>query len=385
MTRAAMFLLAQLSMNLLLGVLVLAVARGERASRALRLWGWGLVVYALSMVFFVVRIPELWNVSLVAGNALICLAAMLTTLGIYEHTPMRANLLLIVGGFLIAVLAVSATHLFGLSIVIDIAAPTIYASALYVTAAGYLIWQPPAAARAAARFMGTAILVVVLIWNVRLVAIWLSMGGTQDTARADFMVSAFAIVQILALVSCTLGLIWIEVRLMESDLRRAAYRDLLTDVPNRRAMHQRFEEEVARARRLNEPFGLVLFDVDDFKQINDTRGHHVGDSVLREVARAMEKGKRTEDVLGRIGGEEFLVLLPHHDRTEALAAAERLRHAVEETSQGSVPDAPAATVSGGVAVFPDDGEDWDRLFMAADRRMYRAKGAGRNRVIGRGV
>jgi diguanylate cyclase (GGDEF)-like protein len=148
-------------------------------------------------------------------------------------------------------------------------------------------------------------------------------------------------------------------------------------------MHQRFDEEVARCRRQQQTFGLVLFDIDLFKQINDTCGHYVGDAVLQHIAGTLERHKRGEDVLGRIGGEEFLVILPQHDREECIRAANRLRQAVEGARSHEEMATPTATVSGGVAVFPEDGQDWDRLYMAADHRMYRAKRAGRNQVEGR--
>jgi diguanylate cyclase (GGDEF)-like protein len=176
---------------------------------------------------------------------------------------------------------------------------------------------------------------------------------------------------------------WVEVRLMEDDLRRSAFTDLLTGLPNRRAMHLRFDEEVARCRRQGGTFGLVLFDIDLFKQINDTCGHYVGDTVLKHIAGTLDRGKRGEDVLGRIGGEEFLVILPHHGHADSVHAADRLRRAVEGMRSHEEVATPTATVSGGVAVYPEDGEDWDRLYKAADRRMYRAKRAGRNQVEGR--
>ncbi len=193
--------------------------------------------------------------------------------------------------------------------------------------------------------------------------------------------SLFVVAQILALVSGTLGLLWIEVRLMESQLKHAALTDLLTGVLNRRAMRQRFDQEVSRCGRLKEKFGLIVFDIDHFKQINDSYGHRVGDRVLREVAQSMEQRKRGEDVLGRIGGEEFMVFLPHHDHEATLKAAQRLREAVKEaTSSIKGMETSGVTISGGVALYPDDGTSWDQLYVAADRRMYRAKDSGRNRV-----
>jgi diguanylate cyclase (GGDEF)-like protein len=176
-------------------------------------------------------------------------------------------------------------------------------------------------------------------------------------------------------------MLWIEVRLMEADLRETASTDLLTGLLNRRATRERFDQEVSRCARLNEKFGLILFDIDHFKKINDTYGHQVGDRVLREVAQAMDRCKRKEDVLGRIGGEEFVVILPLHDREDTLKAAHRLRMAVRESTVNTrEADSARVTISGGIALYPDDGDGWDGLYTSADRRMYRAKDSGRDRV-----
>ncbi len=383
MTRATILFIALVSVDALLGLLALAMAQGERQSRALRLWGWGLLVYAAGQMFFVVHVHSLVGLQVVAGNGLISLSALFTALGVYQHSPVRINRSLLVGGLAASVLAEIIGRMMNLGIIIDVATPTVYATLLYAVAAWLMIRRPPPGARSAARFMALAIVAVLVVWNVRLAVVWLSLGGSQDPERADLIFSLFAIAQILTVVSGTLGMLWIEVRLMQSDLKHAAFTDQLTGVLNRRAVRLRFDEEVARCKRLSQTFGLILFDVDHFKEINDMLGHHVGDRVLRQVARAMSRSKRTEDMLGRIGGEEFLVLLPHHDLEKSLRAAERLRQAVQTAQPDEEMEGPA-TVSGGVAAFPEDGETWDKLYVVADRRMYRAKNAGRNRVTGRG-
>ena len=382
MNLSALLLLCLLMMSMLMGVLVLVVARGERKSLALRLWGWGLVAYAVGMLVIISSFFFPYHFTQVAGNAVISLSALLTSRGVFMHVPERPGWRLMGTGLALVVLILVLNHLFFDHLILDIAAPTFYATLLYMGVSWQLIRRPPPAARAAAAFLVTTILLTLVVWNARLTVMWLTLGGSSDTSKVDALQAGFSIFQMLLVVSSTLGLMWVEVRLMESDLRRSAFTDLLTDLPNRRAMHQRFDEEVARCRRQRQSFGLVLFDIDLFKQINDTCGHYVGDAVLRHIAATLERHKRCEDVLGRIGGEEFLVILPQHGREECIRAADRLREAVagaqyEETAT------PTATISGGVAVFPDDGDDWDRLYMAADRRMYRAKRAGRNQVQGR--
>lgn len=377
-----MLLLCLLAMSMLMGVLVLVVARGERKSLALRLWGWGLITYAFGMLTIVAVIWLPYDFTQVAGNSLISLGALLTAYGVFMHVPVRPGRTAMIGGLGVSVAILILNHVLRGYLVVDIAVPTFYASLLYLVVSWQLIRHPPAAARAAATFLVTTVVLTLVVWNARLALIWMTLGRSSDTTRVDALQAGFAIFQMLLVVSSTLGLMWVETRLMEDDLRRSAYTDILTGLPNRRAMLVRFSEEAARCVRQRQKFGVVLFDIDHFKQINDTCGHYVGDAVLKHMAEALSGAKRAEDTLGRIGGEEFLVLLPHHEREKSMAAAERLRVAVESAQQHQDVLVPSATVSGGVAIFPDDGEDWDRLFMAADRRMYRAKRAGRNRVEG---
>jgi diguanylate cyclase (GGDEF)-like protein len=380
---SALLLLCLLMMSMLMGVLVLVVARGERKSVALRLWGWGLIAYAVGMLVIISSFFFPYDVTQVMGNSIISLSALLTSRGVFMHVPERPGLKLVSAGLALVVLILVMNHLFYGHLIIDIAAPTFYATLLYMGVSWQLIRRPPPVARAAANFLVTTILLTLVVWNARLTLMWIALGGGTEDAKVDALQAGFSIFQMLLVVSSTLGLMWVEVRLMEADLRRSAFTDLLTGLPNRRAMHQRFDEEVARCRRQRQSFGLVLFDIDLFKQINDTCGHYVGDAVLRHIAATLDRQKRGEDVLGRIGGEEFLVILPQHAREDCIRAADRLRQAVEGSRTHEEAATPTATISGGVAVFPEDGEDWDRLYMAADRRMYRAKRAGRNLVEGR--
>jgi diguanylate cyclase (GGDEF)-like protein len=378
-----MLLLCLLTMSMLMGVLVLVVARGERKSVALRLWGWGLITYAIGMLVIIASWWLPYDLTQVVGNSLISFSALLTSRGVFMHVPQRPQLRFTGGLLGVVVAGLILNHVLPGYAIFDIALPTFYASILYAVVSWQLVRHPPAAALAATRFLVITILLTLVVWNLRLAAIWVSVGSSSDPGRGDVLQAGFAIFQMLLVVCSTLGLMWVEVRLMEADLRRSAFTDLLTGLPNRRAMHQRFDEEVARCRRQQQTFGLVLFDIDLFKQINDTCGHYVGDAVLKHIAATLERHKRGEDVLGRIGGEEFLVVLPQHGREECIRAADRLRQAVEGARSHEEAAAPTATVSGGVAIFPEDGQDWDRLYMAADRRMYQAKRAGRNKVEGR--
>ena len=201
-----------------------------------------------------------------------------------------------------------------------------------------------------------------------------------DRERLDMVVSSFAIAQILVGVAATFGLFWMEVRLVQRAMAHMAFTDSLTGLPNRRAIVARFDEEVARWSRTGGGFALAVFDIDRFKEVNDAHGHLVGDALLRHVGGARD-GKRTEDVLGRLGGEEFVVLMCGHQSGGATVAAERLRAAVERTPLVHEGQALAVTVSGGLAELPGTAPTGTSSSPWPTRASTRPS-AGRNRVVG---
>ncbi len=377
MSSIALQFLSLALLHALLGVLCLVVAQGERKSKALWQWGWGLVTYAAGVVLILLPFMP-YAFRQVVGNTLISLAALLTAQGLLANARYRLSWTIGLFGLAICSTLLLINHFLRFSLVVDISAPTIYASLLYLFAAIMLLRRPPADARVASRFLVATVCVTVAVWNARMITSAMAIGRSFDPSRADLSLSLFSVAQILLVVAASLGLLWVEVREMEADLVRAAVTDALTGLLNRRGILLRFNEEIERAQRQDQRFAIALFDVDRFKQINDAHGHLVGDAMLRGVAERFDKARRLEDVIGRIGGEEFIVILPHQDRTSAHQAAERLRTAVSDWSPGE--GGPQATVSGGLAVYPDDGTDWDQLFQAADRRLYVAKRQGRDRI-----
>jgi len=154
---------------------------------------------------------------------------------------------------------------------------------------------------------------------------------------------------------------------------------------------RRTEEMLRTARTQREPMAVLLIDIDHFKQVNDRHGHLVGDEALRAVATILRSAIRVKDVIGRFGGEEFVIALPDTGLDEATVTADRLRNAVANSPLAAMcagvlddpdldPDTFHLTVSIGVAVYPADGTTVDDLLLRADRAMYAAKAAGRNRV-----
>lgn len=156
--------------------------------------------------------------------------------------------------------------------------------------------------------------------------------------------------------------------------------DSLTGIANRRHFFERAGEELIRASRNDHPLALIALDIDHFKVVNDTHGHQAGDTVLRKMAGHIDEMLRGSDLFGRLGGEEFGILLPETDMPAAIAIAERIRQRVAGLVITHEQLRLSVTVSLGVAEFPSDGERFDTLFAEADRRLYSAKEGGRNRV-----
>jgi diguanylate cyclase (GGDEF)-like protein/PAS domain S-box-containing protein len=178
-----------------------------------------------------------------------------------------------------------------------------------------------------------------------------------------------------------------ELELANRELQRGlakqaalARTDFLTGAYSRRHFYEIAEHELAVARRYRHPLSIILFDADHFKQINDSVGHQAGDEVLKRIAQVATKNLRSADLLARHGGEEFAVLLPHVDRRSALVVAEHIRTAVArervQTESGQV----GVTLSAGVAAARDE-DSLDTLVSRADRALYAAKAAGRDRVV----
>ncbi len=168
---------------------------------------------------------------------------------------------------------------------------------------------------------------------------------------------------------------------MHAAMAKAAETDPLTGLPNRRALMDRLNREVARAKRYDHSIGLLFFDLDRFKAINDTHGHQFGDRVLKELAQIALRSVRSIDLVARYGGEEFVAVLPETDGAQALVVAERLRQNVLRHPFTLPTGATASvTISVGVAVYPGSAATMDDLVRAADEALYKAKAGGRNRV-----
>ncbi|HVH68803.1 MAG TPA: diguanylate cyclase [Gemmatimonadales bacterium] len=168
-----------------------------------------------------------------------------------------------------------------------------------------------------------------------------------------------------------------RVRRSQTQLELLATHDPLTNVLNARAFSRELAQELSRNRRYGRPLALIYLDLDDFKRVNDAHGHATGDAVLRLVADAMRAAVRAADVVGRLGGDEFGVLMPETDAGVAHAAASRLVAGIRIVFRGT----PSVTASIGVVSVAGTEAGTDELIRKADQAMYEAKRAGKDRVV----
>ena len=171
-----------------------------------------------------------------------------------------------------------------------------------------------------------------------------------------------------------------DLRQLILEKNREAMVDVLTEIPNRLAYEKKAVEEIARCNRFSVPLSMAVWDVDLFKQVNDTHGHKVGDKVLKAVAQLLNARMRETDFIARYGGEEFVMFLPGADEGKALELADSLREKIAACNfkhQGGI---VRITVSCGVTAFVE-GDTHESMFERADRALYAAKGGGRNRCV----
>jgi diguanylate cyclase (GGDEF)-like protein len=165
-----------------------------------------------------------------------------------------------------------------------------------------------------------------------------------------------------------------------AELTRQASTDSMTGIANRRHFMERGNDEIERARRYHLPLTLLLLDIDHFKQINDRFGHPAGDKLLQVIAQACQSNARNVDLPGRLGGEEFALLMPETSAIAARLAAERLRRAITAIPPALSGIPHQVTASFGIAALNSHDTSMDGLMSRADAALYRAKNGGRNRV-----
>ena len=364
---------------LLLGSVSIAFALLSGSSRIIGSWGKAMLVLAVGLLGLAMRdyVP-LW-LSAVAGNTLIVAAHVLAMralrvfVGSAPRDVMTWVLLAALFVLLLYFTEVQPSHV-GRTIAISAALGIVA-----LRAARLLHRKAPAACRLSSRvteyvFWGVAVLTALRIVGTLLFPPPSSLAAGPFNSSVFLLYSGFIIVS-------TLSVMWMEIESLQSELVRAARFDALTGLYNRGTFLEEFEREVSRCARGGPAFSLAVFDLDRFKRLNDQYGHPFGDRVLKAFAEVLRADIRKHDAVGRYGGEEFALLMPNTGKETAMRVAERVRRDLE--ARGITVDGKRVevTVSGGIATYGVEGEDWDTLLSAADTALYEAKNSGRNRVI----
>ena len=357
------------------GCLLLLSWLQHRRIVALGVWGSGFLTASIATTLIIVArgtIPDFW--SIVVGNALLAAAYGILWCGARKFDGKNVSIVLVLAGVLLWLAACSIGPIY--------ARPEARATVMAAIGIGYTLL----AVRELWLGRGDGVwrwpIMVLLLGHAASIPINIPIAGAwkhPDPADVDlltFMIFEAAFVSICAAYLFG-GLVKDRIA---ASYRHASLTDPLTGVTNRRGFFQMGERLLMRTRFARQPSALLMFDLDQFKSINDRYGHHAGDDVLTAFCKVVTAHLRPSDLFGRIGGEEFACLLPDTEPQDALWLAERVRAAVEAASHPAGEHSIRATVSVGAASSNDATADLTGLLNAADQALYRAKEAGRNRV-----
>lgn len=246
----------------------------------------------------------------------------------------------------------------------------------------WALWHPAPWTRArGATLLSAGLALQILLMVLRGLLIASGALTPKPMLQADALQSTVFVSGFIVIIVSALGFILMTKERADAINLHMAAHDPLTGVANRRSIILALDRDVARAQRLGDTYALLMLDIDHFKRVNDSHGHQAGDEVLRHMATVVHARLRAQDTMGRYGGEEFLVLLPHTDLDGAVDLAEQLRRAVEHQPCEWEGESIPITISIGVwAGLIGRSDSWYMPVDAADRAMYLAKKNGRNRV-----
>jgi diguanylate cyclase (GGDEF)-like protein len=342
---------------------------------ALGVWGFGFITASVATTLIIVArgtIPDFW--SIIVGNALLAVAYGILWSGARKFDSKNVSVLLALAGVLVWLVACSIGPIY--------ARPEARATVMAAIGICYTLLAVLELWRSRGDGAWRWPIMLLLLGHAASIPIHIPVAGAwkhPDPAHVDlltFMIFEAAFVSICAAYLFG-GLVKDRIAL---SYQQASLTDPLTGVANRREFFQTGERLLTRTRFARQPVALLMFDLDQFKRINDRYGHHAGDEVLTAFCKVAKSQMRPADLFGRIGGEEFASLLLDTGLEDAVWLAERMRGAFAAASHNVGEHIFSSTVSVGVAVLDDGRSDLGALLDAADQALYRAKALGRNRV-----
>lgn len=371
-------LMATISLaSLTMASVIVVVGWGTRRE-GLQLWASGMAVQAAGYLFLGLREQIDENLSILAGNTLTSLSLSLllaAVLRFYGDAP-RWALLLAPPALLLAVLSL---------LLYDYSARVTVCSALFAAQTGAVVAVLYTRRR---RTVGRGVWLLMAGMGAAALLMTLRASGSATGAQepdrllqSSLMQTATFLGTFAILLITSLGFIFMTKERADETNRLLASADPLTGAANRRSIIEALDRDVGRAIRSHQPLGLMMIDLDHFKQVNDTFGHLAGDAVLRSLMALVRQRIRSQDTVGRYGGEEFLVVLPDTTLAGVQQLAQDLCEAVAAHSVVYRGQRIGITVSiGAFGGHLEFGDSWDLLIHAADNALYRAKDAGRNCV-----
>jgi diguanylate cyclase (GGDEF)-like protein len=359
-------------LSLAAGITLFVVGRNSNATTTALLWGLSNILVALGIILVTERRAEALSFFCV----IVATALMWTSIVAFNRRPLPSGWL-IAGGLVWAFAAIGppASWEFGPRGAIYLSICAVY----LVQCAGEL-WRGRAE-RLPARWPLLALVVVDAISVLASIAIVFPLESLGENPDRGSFWPTYIVTTLFVVGSATFLMSLIKERAV-AEQRSLAQTDSLTGLANRGALMASGAAIVRRALLDRGPVAAVLFDLDTFKRVNDTYGHHMGDVVLQRFAAVAVAGLRPRDMIGRIGGEEFLAVIPAAGQESVMAIADRIRRNFAEATKIVDGKPVGATVSAGVALAEPGAADetLENLLDRADRALYAAKAAGRNRV-----
>lgn len=321
-------------------------------------------------------IPD--GASIVIANALLLLGELLLIFGLLRYSGRKAHwrpaLDAILGLVLLITWLTYGSHSYqGRIFIMSLA------HIAFFSLGAWLAWHTKPAGFGS-RFLTSAFVLGTVIAAWRIATLSMNVTEADDIFDRSLIQQVYLGAFSLGILGLSIGFILIANERLREELEFLATRDPMTGALNRRAFFTRADVEWARSARSKRALAVIASDIDFFKKVNDTHGHHVGDQVIKDYATRSSHMLRLPDILARFGGEEFVILLPDTGVKEAVQVAERIRRDVEKRQDKTL---PPYTVSLGVAVAnagQGDFADLPALLAHADAALYKAKQGGRNRV-----